>query len=48
MTSIYPQVLVNTVLKRDEAFGYFPRYTLGAMYTAQFMASMKKTVEVTQ
>ncbi len=28
------------------AFGYFPSYTLGAMYAAQFMASMKKTVDV--
>jgi carboxypeptidase Taq len=30
----------------DGAFGYFPSYTLGAMYAAQFMASMKKTVDV--
>ncbi len=30
----------------DNAFGYFPSYTLGAMYAAQFMASMKKTVDV--
>ncbi|EGQ8262194.1 carboxypeptidase M32 [Vibrio parahaemolyticus] len=28
------------------AFGYFPSYTLGAMYAAQFMAAMKKTVDV--
>ncbi|WP_191600275.1 carboxypeptidase M32 [Marinomonas algicola] len=26
------------------AFGYFPTYTLGAMYAAQFMAAMKKTL----
>ncbi len=30
----------------DGAFGYFPSYTLGAMYAAQFMASIKKTVDV--
>lgn len=30
----------------DGSFGYFPSYTLGAMYAAQFMASMKKTVDV--
>jgi len=30
----------------DGAFGYFPSYTLGAMYAAQFMASMRKTVDV--
>lgn len=30
----------------DGAFGYFPSYTLGAMYAAQFMASMKQTVDV--
>ncbi|MDV7102803.1 carboxypeptidase M32 [Vibrio sp. TH_r3] len=30
----------------DGAFGYFPSYTLGAMYAAQFMASMKKTIDV--
>lgn len=30
----------------DGAFGYFPSYTLGAMYAAQFMASMKKSVDV--
>lgn len=30
----------------DGAFGYFPSYTLGAMYAAQFMASMRKTVNV--
>ncbi len=28
------------------AFGYFPSYTLGAMYAAQFMAAMKKTVDI--
>ncbi|MCZ2723436.1 carboxypeptidase M32 [Marinomonas sp. 15G1-11] len=26
------------------AFGYFPTYTLGAMYAAQFMATMKKAL----
>ncbi|MEH6453512.1 MAG: carboxypeptidase M32 [Psychromonas sp.] len=31
----------------DGSFGYFPSYTLGAMYAAQFMASMKKEVDVT-
>jgi carboxypeptidase Taq len=30
----------------DGAFGYFPSYTLGAMYAAQFMASMRETVDV--
>jgi carboxypeptidase Taq len=30
----------------DGSFGYFPSYTLGAMYAAQFMATMKKTVDV--
>ncbi|WP_153447173.1 carboxypeptidase M32 [Vibrio algicola] len=30
----------------DGAFGYFPSYTLGAMYAAQFMASMKQSVDV--
>ena len=30
----------------DGSFGYFPSYTLGAMNAAQFMASMKKTVDV--
>ncbi|WCE31178.1 carboxypeptidase M32 [Vibrio sp. SCSIO 43137] len=30
----------------DGAFGYFPSYTLGAMYAAQFMAAMRKTVDV--
>ncbi|WP_159654626.1 carboxypeptidase M32 [Vibrio atypicus] len=30
----------------DGAFGYFPSYTLGAMYAAQFMAAMKLTVDV--
>jgi carboxypeptidase Taq len=30
----------------DGSFGYFPSYTLGAMYAAQFMAAMKKTVQV--
>lgn len=28
------------------AFGYFPSYTLGAMYAAQFMVAMRKTVDV--
>ncbi len=43
---------INTFLKSisvqyaDGAFGYFPSYTLGAMYAAQFMASMKKAVDV--
>ncbi|MDP5254958.1 MULTISPECIES: carboxypeptidase M32 [unclassified Vibrio] len=30
----------------DGSFGYFPSYTLGAMYAAQFMASMKETIDV--
>jgi carboxypeptidase Taq len=30
----------------DGSFGYFPSYTLGAMYAAQFMAAMKRTVDV--
>lgn len=28
------------------SFGYFPSYTLEAMYAAQFMATMKKKVDV--
>lgn len=32
----------------DGSFGYFPSYTLGAMYAAQFMAAMKQTVDVDQ
>ncbi len=30
----------------DGAFGYFPSYTLGAMYAAQFMSRLKQTVDV--
>ncbi|WP_035476232.1 carboxypeptidase M32 [Aliagarivorans taiwanensis] len=30
----------------DGAFGYFPSYTLGAMYAAQFMAAMKQQLDV--
>lgn len=30
----------------DGSFGYFPSYTLGAMYAAQFMSAMKKQVDV--
>lgn len=30
----------------DGAFGYFPSYTLGAMYAAQFMVAMRKDVDV--
>jgi carboxypeptidase Taq len=30
----------------DGSFGYFPSYTLGAMYAAQFMAAIRKTVDV--
>ncbi|QIZ76511.1 carboxypeptidase M32 [Ferrimonas lipolytica] len=30
----------------DGAFGYFPSYTLGAMYAAQFMAAMQQTIDV--
>lgn len=30
----------------DGSFGYFPSYTLGAMYAAQLMAAMRKTVDV--
>ncbi len=43
---------INTFLKSisvqyaDGSFGYFPSYTLGAMYAAQFMAAMKKTIDV--
>ncbi|WP_133011044.1 carboxypeptidase M32 [Marinomonas flavescens] len=29
----------------DGAFGYFPSYTLGAMYAAQYKATMTKTVD---
>ncbi|ENQ8617102.1 carboxypeptidase M32 [Vibrio fluvialis] len=30
----------------DGSFGYFPSYTLGAMYAAQFMATIKKAIDV--
>ncbi|MDD1780596.1 carboxypeptidase M32 [Enterovibrio sp. ZSDZ35] len=30
----------------DGSFGYFPSYTLGAMYAAQFMHAMRKDVDV--
>ena len=30
----------------DGSFGYFPSYTLGAMYAAQYMASIKKQMDV--
>ncbi len=30
----------------DGSFGYFPSYTLGAMYAAQMMASLKKNIDV--
>ncbi len=30
----------------DGAFGYFPSYTLGAMYAAQFKAAMQQNVDV--
>ena len=30
----------------DGSFGYFPSYTLGAMYAAQFMSAMVKEVDV--
>lgn len=32
----------------DGSFGYFPSYTLGAMYAAQFMAAMKSVIDVNQ
>ncbi|OAN17894.1 peptidase M32 [Photobacterium jeanii] len=32
----------------DGSFGYFPSYTLGAMYAAQFMASIRKEMDVEQ
>lgn len=30
----------------DGAFGYFPSYTLGAMYAAQFMATMRQSIDI--
>ncbi|NVP00324.1 carboxypeptidase M32, partial [Photobacterium damselae subsp. damselae] len=30
----------------DGSFGYFPSYTLGAMYAAQFMAAIKREMDV--
>lgn len=30
----------------DGSFGYFPSYTLGAMYAAQFMSAMNKEIKV--
>ncbi|MDN2662284.1 carboxypeptidase M32 [Psychromonas sp. 14N.309.X.WAT.B.A12] len=30
----------------DGAFGYFPSYTLGAMYAAQYKATMQETVDI--
>ncbi|MGR5152356.1 carboxypeptidase M32 [Photobacterium swingsii] len=32
----------------DGSFGYFPSYTLGAMYAAQFMAAMRKEMDIEQ
>lgn len=32
----------------DGAFGYFPSYTLGAMYAAQIMTSLRKKVDVSE
>ncbi|MEC6881387.1 carboxypeptidase M32 [Photobacterium piscicola] len=32
----------------DGSFGYFPSYTLGAMYAAQFMATINKKMDVEQ
>ncbi|RKF17768.1 carboxypeptidase M32 [Alginatibacterium sediminis] len=32
----------------DGSFGYFPSYTLGAMYAAQFMAAMKRDLDVVE
>nr|WP_163938062.1 carboxypeptidase M32 [Paraferrimonas sp. SM1919] len=32
----------------DGSFGYFPSYTLGAMYAAQFKAAMAQQLEVTE
>ncbi|EDL53700.1 thermostable carboxypeptidase 1 [Vibrio mediterranei AK1] len=39
-------IKVMSVHEGDGAFGYFPSYTLGAMYAAQFMAAMRKEVDV--
>ncbi|ASK79504.1 carboxypeptidase M32 [Paraphotobacterium marinum] len=32
----------------DGSFGYFPSYTLGAMYAAQFMATIKNQIDVNE
>ncbi|ASA54482.1 carboxypeptidase M32 [Vibrio gazogenes] len=42
----YRQGCMQDIHWTDGSFGYFPSYTLGAMYAAQFMAAMKKTVDV--
>ncbi|MDW6004073.1 carboxypeptidase M32 [Vibrio mangrovi] len=42
----YRQGCMQDIHWTDGSFGYFPSYTLGAMYAAQFMAAMKKTVNV--
>lgn len=39
-------VVMQDIHWTDGSFGYFPSYTLGAMYAAQFMAAMKKTIDV--
>lgn len=35
-----------SVHRTDGAFGYFPSYTLGAMYAAQFMTAMQRSINV--
>ncbi|MCY9853989.1 carboxypeptidase M32 [Vibrio mediterranei] len=45
-TGNYTNGCMQDIHWTDGAFGYFPSYTLGAMYAAQFMAAMKKDVNV--
>ncbi|MBF9000435.1 carboxypeptidase M32 [Vibrio nitrifigilis] len=42
----YRQGCMQDIHWTDGSFGYFPSYTLGAMYAAQFMAAMRKTIDV--
>ena len=45
-TGNYKNGCMQDIHWTDGSFGYFPSYTLGAMYAAQFMASMKKEINV--
>ncbi|UJF20054.1 carboxypeptidase M32 [Vibrio sp. SS-MA-C1-2] len=46
-TGNYTNGCMQDIHWTDGSFGYFPSYTLGAMYAAQFKAAMNKEVDVT-